>query len=303
MSSAGRPLRRPGARRRCCSTAALLSACDDGQDIRRRPARPTTPRRPAVLVRSATTRAPTRRGSIRSQRQARRKRRPGRHRCCGSRATHGRLSTVDGDRLRRRRRPAPARSPATAARGRPSDRLEPGTTYTVEASVARRRRRAGHPALAVQHPGPHPRPADLPLRGAAARRDRRRRHAGDRQLRRPGHRPGRDREAHDASPPTPEQPGTWYWLSDNEVHYRPKKYWKAGTKVDVDVDVNSVPAGNGIYGQEDRAGRLPGRRRPHLQGRHEHPPDEGVLQRQAAAHPPDHHRRAAEVHHPLRASR
>jgi lipoprotein-anchoring transpeptidase ErfK/SrfK len=50
----------------------------------------------------------------------------------------------------------------------------------------------------------------------------------------------------------PSQPGTWHWLSDNEAHWRPKTYWKAGTDVHVDVDVNSVPAGNGIYGQESR---------------------------------------------------
>jgi lipoprotein-anchoring transpeptidase ErfK/SrfK len=51
---------------------------------------------------------------------------------------------------------------------------------------------------------------------------------------------------------TPQQPGTWHWLSDTEVHYRPKTYWKAGTQVDVDADINGVDAGNGIYGQEDR---------------------------------------------------
>jgi lipoprotein-anchoring transpeptidase ErfK/SrfK len=51
---------------------------------------------------------------------------------------------------------------------------------------------------------------------------------------------------------SPQQPGTWHWLSDTEVHYRPKAYWKAGTQVDVDVDINGVDAGNGIYGQEDR---------------------------------------------------
>jgi lipoprotein-anchoring transpeptidase ErfK/SrfK len=50
----------------------------------------------------------------------------------------------------------------------------------------------------------------------------------------------------------PEQPGTWHWLSDTEAHYRPKSFWKAGTKVDVDIDINGVDAGNGIYGQEDR---------------------------------------------------
>lgn len=51
---------------------------------------------------------------------------------------------------------------------------------------------------------------------------------------------------------TPAQPGSWHWVTDTEVHWRPKKYWKAGTEVSVDVDVNGVPAGGGLYGQEDR---------------------------------------------------
>jgi lipoprotein-anchoring transpeptidase ErfK/SrfK len=51
---------------------------------------------------------------------------------------------------------------------------------------------------------------------------------------------------------TPAQKGSWYWLSDREAHFRPTRYWKAGTDVSVDLDLNSVPAGNGIYGQEDR---------------------------------------------------
>ncbi len=59
-------------------------------------------------------------------------------------------------------------------------------------------------------------------------------------------------ERHMSVTSTPRQPGSWHWLSDNEAHWRPKTYWKAGTDVDVDVDVNSVDAGNGIYGQEDR---------------------------------------------------
>ena len=50
----------------------------------------------------------------------------------------------------------------------------------------------------------------------------------------------------------PSQPGTWHWISDTEAHWRPKSYWQAGTDVHVDVDVNSIPAGNGIYGQESR---------------------------------------------------
>ena len=48
------------------------------------------------------------------------------------------------------------------------------------------------------------------------------------------------------------QVGSWHWMSDNVVHYRPKNYWKAGSDIQVDVDINGVDAGNGIYGQEDR---------------------------------------------------
>jgi lipoprotein-anchoring transpeptidase ErfK/SrfK len=50
----------------------------------------------------------------------------------------------------------------------------------------------------------------------------------------------------------PQQAGAWHWLSDTEAHWRPKSYWQAGTDVTVDVDVNSVPAGGGVYGQESR---------------------------------------------------
>lgn len=46
--------------------------------------------------------------------------------------------------------------------------------------------------------------------------------------------------------------GSWSWLSDQEVHYRPKEYWPANTDVSVDVDVNGLPAGNGIFGQQDQ---------------------------------------------------
>jgi lipoprotein-anchoring transpeptidase ErfK/SrfK len=50
----------------------------------------------------------------------------------------------------------------------------------------------------------------------------------------------------------PAQPGAFHWISDREVHWRPKKYWQAGTKVTIDADIDSVPAGNGVYGQESR---------------------------------------------------
>ncbi len=48
---------------------------------------------------------------------------------------------------------------------------------------------------------------------------------------------------------SPAQPGTWRWFSDTQVRYRPKNYWKPGTKVSVHADINGVDAGNGIYGQ------------------------------------------------------
>ncbi len=59
-------------------------------------------------------------------------------------------------------------------------------------------------------------------------------------------------EKHMTVTSTPSQPGSWHWISDTEAHWRPKAYWKAGTDVHVDVDINSVAAGNGIYGQESR---------------------------------------------------
>jgi lipoprotein-anchoring transpeptidase ErfK/SrfK len=60
-------------------------------------------------------------------------------------------------------------------------------------------------------------------------------------------------ERHLSVKTAPVQKGSWHWISDNEVHWRPKTYWKPGTKVDVDADINSINAGNGVYGQEDRS--------------------------------------------------
>lgn len=51
---------------------------------------------------------------------------------------------------------------------------------------------------------------------------------------------------------TPKVEGAWHWMSDTVVHYRPKEFWPAGTKVSVDLDLNSLPAGNGVYGQQDQ---------------------------------------------------
>ena len=132
-----------------------------------------------------------------------------------------------------------------------ADRLEPGTTYTVKASVrgddgelVTKRQKFTTQDLSLDqqtYASVAPLPGetvgvgmpvivtfDVPVTNRASM------------------------ERHMSVTTTPKQPGTWSWLSDNVVHYRPKSYWKAGTTVDVDLDVNGVDAGNGIYGQEDR---------------------------------------------------
>ncbi len=55
---------------------------------------------------------------------------------------------------------------------------------------------------------------------------------------------------------TSHQRGAWRWVSDSEVHWRPEQYWKPGTDVTVTADINSVPAGNGVYGQVSRTSRF-----------------------------------------------
>ncbi|MCL3818428.1 L,D-transpeptidase [Aeromicrobium wangtongii] len=46
--------------------------------------------------------------------------------------------------------------------------------------------------------------------------------------------------------------GSWTWFSDREAHFRPEQYWPARTKVNVRLNLNSLPAGGGIYGQQDQ---------------------------------------------------
>jgi len=54
----------------------------------------------------------------------------------------------------------------------------------------------------------------------------------------------------------PAQEGSWGWQSSTEAHWRPKELWTAGTQVTIVVDVNSVPAGNGTYGQKSVTGTM-----------------------------------------------
>lgn len=45
--------------------------------------------------------------------------------------------------------------------------------------------------------------------------------------------------------------GSWAWLSDSRVHWRPKEYWKPHTKVTVHADLHGLDLGDGVYGASD----------------------------------------------------
>lgn len=46
---------------------------------------------------------------------------------------------------------------------------------------------------------------------------------------------------------SPETEGAFYWISNQEVRWRPKEYWKPGTKVSVDANLYGVKVGDGVY--------------------------------------------------------
>ena len=159
------------------------------------------------------------------------------------------------------------------------------------------RRQDGDPALVeLLHPGPPGRRADLRLGRAPAGRDGRRGHAGDRHLRRAGHRPRL----------LPEAP---------ERHLEPRP---AGLLALDQRQRGALPPQDLLEGRHRRprrrrrrqhprrqrdlrpgepAGRLPGRRRPRLQGQHRHARDEGLLQRRPAQDAARDHRQGR-VHDP-----
>ncbi|MBB5851633.1 lipoprotein-anchoring transpeptidase ErfK/SrfK [Amycolatopsis umgeniensis] len=51
---------------------------------------------------------------------------------------------------------------------------------------------------------------------------------------------------------TPKQEGSWYWIDDKNVHYRPKVYWQPGSTLKVSAMIYGVDFGNGVYGATDR---------------------------------------------------
>lgn len=49
----------------------------------------------------------------------------------------------------------------------------------------------------------------------------------------------------------PKTEGSWAWLDNQSVHWRPKEYWKPGTKVKVDAKLYGLNMGGGDYGASD----------------------------------------------------
>jgi lipoprotein-anchoring transpeptidase ErfK/SrfK len=50
--------------------------------------------------------------------------------------------------------------------------------------------------------------------------------------------------------------GSWSWVSDEEIHFRPKEFWPAYSKITVDVDLKGVDAGRGVWGMDNRKVRF-----------------------------------------------
>lgn len=55
---------------------------------------------------------------------------------------------------------------------------------------------------------------------------------------------------------TPAVEGAWSWMKDRDgqdrVDYRPKEYWKPGTRVTLRMSLAGVDAGGGVYGTQQR---------------------------------------------------
>ncbi|GAA5146302.1 Ig-like domain-containing protein [Pseudonocardia eucalypti] len=51
---------------------------------------------------------------------------------------------------------------------------------------------------------------------------------------------------------SPEQPGSWYWISPSEAHYRGKEYWQPNTTISLHAGMFGVDLGKGTFGELNR---------------------------------------------------
>jgi lipoprotein-anchoring transpeptidase ErfK/SrfK len=50
---------------------------------------------------------------------------------------------------------------------------------------------------------------------------------------------------------SPHVDGSWYWVDDQNAHWRPEHYYSPGTAITVDAKIYGVRLGDGLFGQED----------------------------------------------------
>jgi lipoprotein-anchoring transpeptidase ErfK/SrfK len=58
-------------------------------------------------------------------------------------------------------------------------------------------------------------------------------------------------ERHLSVTTNPPVPGSWYWVDDQNAHWRPEKYYAPGTSVTVNANLYGTALGDGLYGAED----------------------------------------------------
>ncbi|MEU3398233.1 lipoprotein-anchoring transpeptidase ErfK/SrfK [Streptomyces filamentosus] len=55
---------------------------------------------------------------------------------------------------------------------------------------------------------------------------------------------------------TPAVEGSWYWVDDKKLHFRPKEYWPAGALVSVTGNLDGLRVGDKLYGGPSKPLRL-----------------------------------------------
>lgn len=51
---------------------------------------------------------------------------------------------------------------------------------------------------------------------------------------------------------SPAVQGSWYWVDDQNAHWRPEHYYQPGTKITAAANIYGADLGNGLYGQADQ---------------------------------------------------
>jgi lipoprotein-anchoring transpeptidase ErfK/SrfK len=55
---------------------------------------------------------------------------------------------------------------------------------------------------------------------------------------------------------TPAVEGAFYWFDDEQVHWRPKEYWPAGTKITINAEIYGKHFGDGVFGDDSRVATI-----------------------------------------------